>query len=197
MKGAIAKKIGMSQYISPETGKVSPVTVLQVLPADVLQIKTQKRDGYSAIVLGAAKRNKGKAAGKLYKCIREFPFEEGTSVKKGDQVGADALEGSDVVKLSSTSKGRGFSGVIKRHNFSRGPETHGSNHHREPGSVGMCAKPGRVLKGTKLPGHYGTDRTTLREVRVIEINKDQNLVVVEGPVPGSKSGYVTLIGSSK
>jgi len=195
MKGAIAQKIGMSQHISPETGKVSPVTLLQVLPADVLQVKTQNKDGYSAVVLGAAKRNKEwKSIGKQYKCIREFPLPDGSSVKKGDLIDASAFEGVDAVKLSSTSKGRGFAGVIKRHNFSRGPETHGSHHHREPGSIGMCAKPGRVLKGTRLPGHYGTDRVTLRSVRVVEIDKAQNLVVVEGPVPGSKGTFVSLIG---
>jgi len=193
MKGAIAQKIGMSQYISPESGQVFPVTLLQVLPADVLQVKTSEKDGYSAVVLGAAKRKKGKVAGKQYKCIREFPLGD-SEVKKGDQINAATLEGVESVKLSSTSKGRGFAGVIKRHNFSRGPETHGSHHHREPGSVGMCAKPGRVLKGTKLPGHYGTDRVTLRSVKVVEIDKAQNLVVVEGPVPGSKGTFVSLIG---
>jgi len=193
MKGILAQKVGMSRAICPETGVVTPVTILEVAQADVLQVKTQRKDGYDAVVLGGFKRNKTKKnINKNYQFIQEVYIEEGEDVKKGSVIGVDSLEGVGAVKVTSTSKGKGFSGVIKRWNFSRGPETHGSTHHREPGSVGTCTKPGRIRKGKKLPGHYGNARTTLRSVKVVSIDKEKNLIALKGPVPGAKGGFVFI-----
>lgn len=195
MKGILAKKIGMTRVISQETGRVIPVTLLEAPSATIMQVKTLEKDGYSAMVLGSFERkNFGKNTNKKYKFIQEVLLEDGEACNRGDVVTLENMKDVAAVKLTGVSKGRGFAGVIKRHNFSRGPETHGSHHHREPGSVGMCAKPGRVLKGKKLPGHYGAARTTLRSVEVVEYDLDRNLVAVKGAVPGAKNSYVFLRG---
>ena len=192
MKGILAKKIGMTRIIDQETGKVLPVTLLMVEDNDVLQVKTADKDGYEAVVLGSFPRKKfGKNTNRKYKMIKELPLSEGEEYKKGDVLKLDALEGVKRVKITGISKGRGFSGVIKRWNFRRGRETHGSHHHREPGSVGMCAKPGRILKGKKLPGHYGNEQVTL-VTEIIEIDLDNNVFAVKGPVPGAKNGYLFI-----
>ena len=162
MKGVLAQKIGMTRVINQETGKVTPVTLLLVPECSVLQVKTSDVDGYSAAVIGAFERkNFGKNENKKFKFIQELPL-EGEEVKKGDKLSIDFLDDVTSIKITGTSKGRGFSGVIKRWNFSRGPETHGSGHHREPGSSGMCAKPGRILKGKKFPGQYGNVQVSFR-----------------------------------
>ncbi len=191
MKGVLAQKIGMTRVIDQETGKVTPVTLLLVPKCSVLQVKTSEVDGYSAAVIGAFERKHfGKNENKKFKFIQELPL-EGEEVKKGDTLSIDFLDGITDIKLTGTSKGRGFSGVIKRWNFSRGPETHGSGHHREPGSSGMCAKPGRILKGKKFPGQYGDVQVTSRSV-IVEIDKENNLVAVRGGVPGAKNSYVFI-----
>lgn len=192
MKGILARKLGMTRVICPETGKVTPVTLLEVPANEVLQVKTIERDGYSAVVLGSfARKNFGKNINKKFKYIREIEVNSET-YSIGDKVGVDSLEGLDVVKLSGVSKGRGFAGVIKRHNFSRGPETHGSHHHREPGSVGTCAKPARIIKGKKLPGRYGADNVTLREVKIVKIDAEKELLAVKGAVPGARNGFIYI-----
>lgn len=192
MKGILARKIGMSRIICPETGKVTPVTVLEAPEAQVLQVKTVENDGYSAAVLAGFERNKTrKNQNKNYKFIQELTL-DGEEVKKGDAVGVASLEGVGKVKITSTSKGKGFAGVIKRHNFSRGPETHGSHHHREPGSVGTCAKPARIIKGKKMPGRHGGKTTTLRNVPVMQIDAAKNLIALKGAVPGAKNTLVFI-----
>ncbi len=190
MKGILARKLGMTRVICPETGKMTPVTVLEAPENEVLQVKTAEKDGYDSAVIGAFERkNFGKNPNKKFKYIKEVNTE---GVEKGGKVKVGDLEGIEFVKITGTSKGRGFSGVIKRHNFSRGPETHGSHHHREPGSVGTCAKPARMLKGKKLPGRYGADKTTLRKVRVMQIDADKNLIALKGAVPGAKNSFVFI-----
>ncbi len=192
MKGILARKIGMTRVICPETGRVTPVTLLEAPDAKILQVKTMENDGYGALVLGAFERkNFGKNENKKYKFIKELPC-TATELKKGGEVVVGDLEGVKKVKVTSTSKGRGFAGVIKRHNFSRGPETHGSTHHREPGSVGTCAKPARIIKGKKMPGHYGDDQTTLREVEVVSVDAEKRLIALKGPVPGAKNSFVFI-----
>ncbi len=192
MKGLLAKKIGMTRVVDAETGKVVPVTLLQAEGVDVLQVKTVDKDGYSAVVLGSfPRKNFGKNVNRKYKFIKELPLGEGEEIKKGDVLGLETLEGIKKVKITGTSKGRGFSGVIKRWNFRRGRETHGSHHHREPGSSGMCAKPGRILKGKKFPGHYGDVQVT-KVTEIVEIDKENNLFAVKGPVPGAKNGYLFI-----
>ncbi len=193
MKGIIARKVGMSRVICPESGKVTPVTLLEAPENTVLQVKTQDRDGYSAAVLAGFPRTKQrKNTNKNYKHIQELQLDDTQACKKGDKMTVAQLEGVETVKITGTSKGRGFAGVIKRHNFSRGPETHGSHHHREPGSIGTCAKPARVNKGKKLPGHYGSDQVTLRGVKVIHIDSKNNLIALKGAVPGAKNSFVFI-----
>ncbi len=192
MQAVLAKKIGMSRAISEETGAVVPVTLLQVGEAEVLTVKTDEKDGYSAVVLGAFPRTvKQKNKNQQFKFVKEVCC-EAAGVKVGDSFGAAALEGVAAVKVTGVSKGRGFSGVIKRHNFARGRETHGSHHHREPGSVGMCSKPGRILKGKRLPGQYGAKQVSLRSAKLVQVDADRGLVAVKGAVPGAKNSFVFL-----
>jgi len=192
MKGLLVQKIGMTQVICPDTGAITGVTVCEVPTNQVLQVKTNEVDGYSAMVLGAFERKKGKNVGKKFKMIREVALDEGQECEKGSEVSLQDFAEIKNVKVTGTSKGRGFAGVIKRHNFHRGPESHGSHHHREPGSSGMCAKPGRILKGKKMPGHYGNEQKTLRNVEVVSVDLDNNLIVLKGAVPGAKKSFVFL-----
>ncbi len=195
MKGILGRKVGMTRIISAESRKVVPVTLLEAPANVVLQVKTKDVDGYDAVVLGAFERkNFGKNENKKYKFIQELPLEEGTELKKGDTVTLESLKELETVKASGVSKGKGFAGVIKRHNFQRGRETHGSHHHREPGSVGMCAKPGRILRGKKMPGQYGDDNTTLRSVQIVEVDVKNNLIAIKGPLPGAINSFIFLRG---
>lgn len=191
MKGILAKKIGMTRVIDQETGKMIPVTLLLAEGSDVMQVKTIEKDGYAAVVLGSFPRKKfGKNENKKYKMIQELAL-DGEDLKKGDTLTLDSLEGVKRIKVTGISKGRGFAGVIKRWNFSRGPETHGSHHHREPGSVGTSAKPGRILKGKKLPGQFGNKQKT-RVTDIVEIDAENNVFAVKGAVPGAKNGYLFI-----
>lgn len=193
MKGILARKIGMSRVIDQETGRVIPVTVLEAPEAKVLQVKTMANDGYNAAVLATFERNKvRKNTNKNYKFVKELRLDVGSEIKLGDAVGVASMEGVSRVKITATSKGKGFAGVIKRHNFSRGPETHGSHHHREPGSVGTCAKPARIMKGKKMPGRLGGKETTLRNVEVIQIDAVKNLIALKGAVPGATNTLVFI-----
>jgi len=190
MSGIIGKKLGMSQVIQDD-GRVIPVTFVQCNSNEVVHVKTKEKDGYPAIVLGFdAYKNPSK--NKKYKTIKEFRVESTDEYKNGQKVTLDALKDVEAVTVSSVSKGKGYQGVIKRHNFSRGPETHGSHHHRRPGSIGMCAKPGRVLKGKKLPGHMGNNTVTLKNRAVINLVSDKDIVVIKGPIPGANNGYIYI-----
>lgn len=189
MIGIIGRKIGMTRVIQDD-GRVIPVTVVQCAPNVVTQVKTTDKDGYPAVVLGFDALKKPKKNKKFY-VKREFKVEEG-EFEKGKEVSVEVFEEGEKVGICGVSKGKGFQGVIKRHNFSRGPETHGSHHHREPGSIGACAKPGRVHKGKKLPGRMGTDQVTLRDRVVVHIDKEDNLIAIKGPLPGAKNGVITI-----
>jgi len=129
---------------------------------------------------------------KNYKFVQELRLDADAGIKAGEGVGVGSMEGVSRVKITATSKGKGFAGVIKRHNFSRGPETHGSHHHREPGSVGTCAKPARIMKGKKMPGRLGGKQTTLRNVEVVQIDAAKNLIALKGAVPGAKNSLVFI-----
>lgn len=191
MKGIVARKVGMTRVIAPDTGVVTPVTLLEAPEGVVLQVKTVENDGYSGAVLGAFPRKKDiKNVGGKYKVVKEFCCCDGVS--KGDKVTLANFEDVESVKITGVSKGRGFSGVVKRHGFKTGRNSHGSHHHREPGSVGMCSKPGRILKGKKMPGRYGTDKVTLRSVPVVRVDAANNVIAVKGAVPGPKNGFVFL-----
>ena len=176
-----------------DDGRVIPITVVQCEPNEVTQVKTTEKDGYPAVVLGFSKLKKPTKT-KQFKFQREFRIEESEeeTYKKGEQVTLEKLQEQDAVKITATSKGKGFAGVIKRHNFSRGPETHGSHHHRRPGSIGACTKPGRVAKGKKLPGRMGNARVTRGNVKIAYINPEKHLIGLKGAVPGPNGGLVII-----
>ncbi len=189
MAGIIATKVGMTQIVD-ETGAMVPVTVLKAEANTIRAIKTQEKDGYDAVVIGYQAKKRSKA-NPFYK-TKEFAISAEAEYKKGDAITTQILEGINTVRLSSTSKGKGFAGVIKRHNFSKGPETHGSHHHRAPGSIGACAAPGRVLRGKKMAGQMGNQKVTIREAKVVYLNHEQNLIGIKGSVPGAKNNIVEL-----
>jgi large subunit ribosomal protein L3 len=190
MPGILGKKIGMTRIFS-EDGASVPLTVIECAPNTVTQVKTEEKDGYNAIVLGFGER-KNPTKNKKFYFKREFRIENAEDFKVGDKVTVEALAEIEKVELCATSKGKGFQGVIKRHNFSRGPETHGSHHHRAPGSIGACAMPGRVAKGKKLPGRTGFQRVTRKNVPVAYLDAEKNLIGLKGAVPGGKNNLVAI-----
>jgi large subunit ribosomal protein L3 len=207
MSALLGKKIGMTNVFSSE-GKLVPVTVVQVGPCVVTQIKTNETDGYNALQLGfdekpVEKLNKPiaghlkKTGDKGFRVLREFRTDDAESVEPGATIGIDIFAIGDKVNISGISKGRGFQGTIKRHGFSRGPETHGSRNHRKPGSIGNSAWPGRVFKGKKLPGHMGTNRETIKNLTIVDIKHEDNLLLVKGPVPGFKTGILEVQKTDK
>jgi large subunit ribosomal protein L3 len=190
MPGIIGKKLGMSQIIQDD-GCVIPVTFIQCQPNKVVQVKTEGTDGYPAIVLGFdAYKNPSK--NKKFKTLKEFRVENPDDYKKDQDLDIKNLDGVESVIVTAFSKGRGYQGVIKRHKFSRGPETHGSHHHREPGSIGMCAKPGRVHKGKKMPGQMGNDKITLKNRKLVQLIPEKELVAIKGSIPGAPNSYVYI-----
>lgn len=207
-KGIIGKKIGMTQ-IFDETGKVIPVTVVEAGPCVVVQKKTVENDGYEAVQLGygdiRAKRvNKPlqghfkKADVAMKRTLKEFRFADTSALNVGDIVKADTFAAGDIVDVSGTSKGHGFSGTIKRHNNSRLKETHGTGPvHRHGGSLGACSTPSRVFKGKKMAGHLGNERVTVQNLSVVKVDAEKNIIAVKGAVPGPKGGIVVLFDSVK
>jgi large subunit ribosomal protein L3 len=202
MSALLGKKVGMTNVFSAD-GKLVPVTVVQVGPCVVTQVKTKESDGYNAIQLGfdekpVEKLNKPiaghlkKSTDKGFRVLREFRTDDVETVELGAAIGIDIFSVGDRVSVSGISKGRGFQGTIKRHGFSRGPETHGSRNHRKPGSIGNSAWPGKVFKGKKLPGHMGTNRETVKNLTIVDIRHDDNLLLVKGPVPGFKTGLLEV-----
>jgi large subunit ribosomal protein L3 len=202
MSALLGKKIGMTNVFSAE-GKLVPVTVVQVGPCVVTQVKTKETDGYNALQLGFDERPVGKlnkpiaghlkkATDKGFRVLREIRTDDAQTVELGAAIGIDIFSVGDRVNVSGISKGRGFQGTIKRHGFSRGPETHGSRNHRKPGSIGNSAWPGKVFKGKKLPGHMGTNRETVKNLTIVDIRQDGNLLLVKGPVPGFKTGILEV-----
>ncbi len=202
-KGIIGKKIGMTQ-IFDETGKVVPVTVIEAGPCVVVQKKTTENDGYEAVQLGfgeiRAKRvNKPlqghfkKADVAMKRTLKEFRLEDISALNVGDIVKADTFAEGDIVDVSGTSKGHGFSGTIKRHNFARLKETHGTGPvHRHAGSMGACSSPSRIFKGKGMPGQYGNVKVTVQNLKIVKIDAENNLIAVKGAVPGPKNGTVTI-----
>jgi large subunit ribosomal protein L3 len=201
MPAILAKKLGMTQRFLDD-GKVERVTVLEAGPCPVLGIRTQEIDGYEAIQLGFdAVREKALSKAELghlkkadappLRTVKEFrdQVEEFTM---GDTVTVEAFEVGQKVKISGKSKGKGFQGTIKRHNFASGPKSHGSHNVRAPGSIGASATPSRVFKGIRGPGHMGAKRVTQRGLEVVELIPDQNLMLVRGSVPGSKGATVEV-----
>ncbi len=205
MKGMIGKKVGMTQ-IFDDQGAVVPVTVIQAGPCYVTQIRNRERDGYVSVQLGfgeskPTRLTKGQL-GHLQKSdlpalrhLREFRLSEnaGLAVEEGQEIKVDIFEQGELVDVIGTSKGRGHAGTIKRHGFARGPKTHGqSDRMRSPGSIGMCATPGRTLKGKKMAGRMGNDRVTVQNLPLVVVDAEKNLLAVKGSVPGAKGSIVMI-----
>ena len=206
--GILGKKIGMSQVFRPD-GQAVPVTLLKAGPCMVVQRKTPTTDGYDAVQLGLVEfikpqRINKPTAGRLKKAgvdgakfMREFPLGAGNGdMKPGDQVLVDQFKPKDKVDVVGISKGRGFAGVVKRHHFRGGEGTHGSMFHRAPGSIGASSFPSRVVPGMRMGGHMGNERVTVRNLEIIEVDTEDNVLVVKGAVPGPNGGYV-LVRRSK
>lgn len=207
LEGIIGKKVGMTQTFD-DKGTVSPVTIITAGPCIVIQRKSLEKDGYVAVQVGFQEEKEVKNVNRPsqghfnkvgvspVKFIREFPIDERSEVKEGDQFFVDMFSVGDKVDVIGTSKGKGFAGVIKRWGFRGGKTTHGSMFHRKPGSIGASAYPSRVMKGKKLPGQMGHKRVSIKNLTVIEADKEKNLLVVTGAVPGAAGGYL-LIKKSK
>ncbi len=192
----------MTGVYTPE-GRLVPVTVIQAGPCMVTQVKTSAREGYDALQLGFGEKRKSRVnkplaghlskSGKgLFAFLKEFSVKDPGAYSVGQDITVDMFKIGEKVDVTGTSKGRGFAGVMKRHGFSGGKKTHGSHSHRIPGSVGCSATPSKVIKGKKLPGHYGTDRTTVKNLEIVDIRPENNLILIKGAVPGSRAGLVEI-----
>jgi large subunit ribosomal protein L3 len=202
MRSILGRKLGMTQ-VWGEGDRLIPVTVIEAGPCVVSQIKTVKRDGYRAVQLayGFVKPQRvnkpmtghfDKAGVEPKRYIAEVRVDEGDDHKVGETFTVEMFEPGNTVHVSGTSKGKGFQGVMKRHNFKGGPGGHGSHFHRAPGSVGQCATPSRVFKGLKLPGHMGDETVTVRNLEVVRVDTEQNLLLVKGAVPGGKGSLLMI-----
>ena len=203
VEGLIGKKIGMSQRFEDD-GNVVPVTIIKAGPCTVVQKKTPEKDGYLAVQLGfvedkgrkkPAKAQVGhfrKSGVPVVRKIQEVGLTDAAELKEGDQVLVDIFQVGETIHVSGTSKGKGFAGVVKRHHFAGGGAAHGSMFHRAPGSIGASSYPSRVVKGMRMGGHMGDDRVTVRNLKVVETDKDQNLLVVKGAVPGARGAYLLI-----
>jgi large subunit ribosomal protein L3 len=201
--GLIGRKVGMTQVFQDD-GTMVAVSVLAIEPNTVTRLRTTDRDGYTAIQLGTepAKKLTKPEAGQLkdlpkgaqaLKTIREFRVDSVDGYELGQTVSlTDLFSAGDEVDVSGVSKGKGFAGHIKRHNFHRGPKTHGSDHHREPGSIGPGTTPGRVYRGMKMAGHMGADTVTIKKVRVVRTDPDRNLLLVKGSLPGPRGSLILV-----
>ena len=202
MKGLIGKKIGMTQIFTEE-GLVIPVTVVEAGPNFVTQIKTTENDGYTAIQVGfedkKTKRVIKPVEGHFEKSgvtpkriVQEFVVDDAAAYSLGQEIKADIFTEGEKVDIQGTSKGKGTQGPIKRHNQSRGPETHGSKYHRGPGSIGAASYPARVFKGMKMAGRMGNEKVTVQNLEVVRVDSERNLLLIKGAVPGPKRGIITI-----
>ena len=202
MEGILGRKVGMTQ-IYVEDGTVIPVTVIKAGPCLVVQRKTADTDGYEAVQIGLVEEKPAKPnqpqAGHFKKAgvapvrkVEEFRLDSGEELKAGDEIKASMFNEKDYVDVVGTSKGKGFQGAMKRHNFAGGRGSHGSMFHRAPGSIGSSAYPSRVFAGMRMAGRMGGERVTTKNLQIVKIDAEQNLIYVRGAVPGPRSGYVTI-----
>ncbi|MFN7930408.1 MAG: 50S ribosomal protein L3 [Blastocatellia bacterium] len=204
VNGIIGKKLGMTQVFAAD-GTVTPVTVVKAGPCVVVQRKTASgKDRYEAVQLGfvddkAPKRVNKPMKGHFEKAgvpptriLKEIRLQDGEEANVGDKVLVDQFAENDVVEVIGTSKGRGFAGFIKRHGFGGGRDTHGSMFHRAPGSIGASAYPSRVIKGTRMAGHMGVERKTIKNLKVVRVNADENLLLIKGALPGPTGSFVLI-----
>ncbi|PYQ65955.1 MAG: 50S ribosomal protein L3 [Acidobacteria bacterium] len=202
MEGILGRKVGMTQ-IYVEDGTVIPVTVIKAGPCLVVQRKTADTDGYEAVQIGLVEEKPAKPnqpqAGHFKKAgvapvrkVEEFRLDSGEELKAGDEIKASMFNEKDYVDVVGTSKGKGFQGAMKRHNFAGGRGSHGSMFHRAPGSIGSSAYPSRVFKGMRMAGRMGGERVTTKNLQIVKVDAEQNLIYVRGAVPGPRSGYVAI-----
>jgi large subunit ribosomal protein L3 len=197
--GLIGRKVGMTQVFQPD-GTMVAVSVLRVAPNTVTRLRTEDRDGYIAIQLGTDEKEKlnKPRAGQLgdlpsLSTLREFRVDDASGYEVGQSLAVgDVFAEGDLVDVTGVSKGKGFAGHVKRHNFHRGPTTHGSDHHREPGSIGPGTTPGRVYKGVRMAGHMGDDRVTTKKVRVVKADGEKNLLLLKGTLPGGRGSLILV-----
>jgi large subunit ribosomal protein L3 len=197
--GLIGRKRGMTQVFQPD-GTMVAVSVLEVAPNTVTRLRTSDRDGYTAVQLGTDEKKKltKPLAGQLgdlpsLGTLREFRVDDVSAYEVGQTLAvADVFAEGDLVDVTGVSKGKGFAGHVKRHNFGRGPTTHGSDHHREPGSIGPGTTPGRVYKGVRMAGHMGDEQVTTKKVRVVRADAEKNLLLVMGSLPGARGSLILV-----
>jgi len=203
--GLLGNKIGMTQ-IFDESGNIIPVTILKVGPCVITQIKTQLNDGYNSIQIGYGNVSSNKLTqpqlGHLKKFdlqplryLKEFRVNETEEFEIGQVLNVNSFEAGQLVNIRGKSVGKGFSGLQKRHNFARGPMTHGSKNHRAPGSIGMGTTPGRVLPGKKMAGQLGNKIATIQKLKIIQINSEENILVIKGSVPGKPGNLLSIVPS--
>lgn len=201
-KAIIGKKLGMTQFFTPE-GRLVPVTVIEAGPCKVVQKKTVETDGYEAVQLGfgekkekkVTKPEKGhfeKAGVAATRVLKEFRLANCAELNLGDTVSVEIFAEGDKVDVTGISKGKGYAGTVKRFGTHRGPMAHGSKYHRGPGSMGACSTPSKVMKGKKLPGHMGVDRVTVQNLDIVKVDSERNLLLVKGAVPGARGSIVTV-----
>lgn len=201
--GLIGNKIGMTQ-IFDETGNIIPVTVLKVGPCVVTQVKTKSKDGYDAIQVGYRNTSSRtltqpelghlqKSDIRPLKYLKEFRVNSSSEFSTGQIINVNSFKAGQLVNIKGRSIGKGFSGLQKRYNFARGPMTHGSKNHREPGSIGMGTTPGRVLPGKKMAGQLGNKIITVKKLRVIQINSEENILIIKGSVPGKPGNLLSIV----
>jgi large subunit ribosomal protein L3 len=189
--------------IFEDDGSVVPVSVIEATPNTVTRLRDVEKDGYAAVQLGAgvARRSTKPVAGQFKhldkehqhpRHVREIRLDATEGYEVGQQVAVDLFEAGELVDVTGVSKGHGFAGVIARHNFKRGPKTHGSDHHRAPGSIGAGTDPGRVWKGSRMPGHMGNEQVTVKKLKVVRIDTERNLILVKGAVPGARNGLLLV-----
>jgi large subunit ribosomal protein L3 len=205
-KGIIGKKLGMTQVFADDGATVG-VTVVEVEPSVIVQVKTKDKDGYDAIQLGYGRTKQknvtkplqghfNKANKGFFRNLKEFQAES-EKYENGQEITAEIFQVGDFVDVVGTSKGKGFQGVVKRHGFGGGRATHGSMFHRAPGSIGASADPARVFKGTKMGGQMGNVRKTIQNLQVWQVRPDRNLLLLKGSVPGSENGFVLIKKAKK
>jgi len=202
MQGIIGKKLGMTQ-VYDQNGQHVPVTVIEVGPCVVLQRKINARDGYEAVQLGFIDQKEQRLTKPLLghfkkagvspkRIVREFRVDAAHAAKEGDTITSEIFDGATYVDVMGISKGQGFQGVVKRHNMGGGPAAHGHTSHRRPGSIGMRTKPGRIFKNKRMPGHMGNVRVTVQNLKVVQVRKDDNAILVQGAIPGPTGGIVVV-----
>jgi large subunit ribosomal protein L3 len=200
--GLIGRKLGMTRLFGDD-GTVVPVSVIEATPNSVTRLRTPEQDGYAALQLGAgtAKRQTRPVAGQFKALerdlqkparVREFRVDSTDGYEIGQAVDVSLFEVGELVDVTGVSRGKGFAGTIARHNFKRGPKTHGSNNYRQPGSVGAGTTPGRVFKGTRMGGHMGDEQVTVKKLRVEKIDAERNLLLVRGAVPGARNAMLLI-----